>query len=224
MRIGAGLAQPVLMHPFRRGAVAAVAAGLEPRGAGGARPPYQGRPGGENRRVPEGPPLPNTPPPRAPLIKAAKALNSGVSGRRRHFKTPTRRGRAASVNGDSHTPANSETTTLVSVSATTTSAGSPAVNCIEPSPASCRSTGAGRFDSRNAISWSKRSGASTCQMLHAIARDDFARRRHRLDRPSLRADELIVGSDDARGDAADLPGPDGPTIDRQHRHHFGARP
>ena len=49
------------------------------------------------------------------MIKADKALNSGVSGRRRHFNTPTRRGRAASVNGDSHTPANSETTTLLSV-------------------------------------------------------------------------------------------------------------
>jgi len=38
------------------------------------------------------------------------------------------RGRAAKVNGVSQTPANSETTTLVSVSDTTTSAGSPPLN------------------------------------------------------------------------------------------------
>ena len=45
-------------------------------------------------------------------MSAVSALKSDVSGSRRHFSTPTRRGRGASVNGDSHTPANSETTTL----------------------------------------------------------------------------------------------------------------
>jgi hypothetical protein len=88
------------------------------------------------------------------LISTLRALNSAVSGKRRHFNTPTRRGRAAKVNADSQTPANSETSTLVSVSDTTTSAGSPPVNCTEPSAPSCRSTGVGRFESRNAISCS----------------------------------------------------------------------
>src|SRR4051794_17565102 len=57
MRIGAGLTEPVLTHPLRRGAVAAVAAGLEPRVARVARPLDQGRQGVEQRRLRKTPPF-----------------------------------------------------------------------------------------------------------------------------------------------------------------------
>jgi len=64
------------------------------------------------------------------------------------------RGFAEKVNGDFHTPENCNTTTLDSVRTTTTSGGSPPVNRMEPSASSCRSTGAGRFEPRKAISCS----------------------------------------------------------------------
>ena len=46
------------------------------------------------------------------------------------------------------TAENSDTTTLVSVSTTTTSGGSPAMNCSEPSACSCCSTGSESRDER----------------------------------------------------------------------------